>query len=137
LNGAQCLDPRSQALERTVPKLSFRTQVIDDIADIPEDLSNERPSYAVGALVEHPEELQAILSYIQAHSVSKVTPALFERLAPISSKQVKTQFDAYGKELEQEGVTGSMLASMGNTIFKYFPTFRNAMYRINPKYANF
>lgn len=137
LNGAQCLNPRLQALERTVPRLSFRTQVIDDIADIPEDLDNERPSYAVGALVDHPEDLQAIHAYIHTHAVGKITPTLFKRIAPTSSKQVKKQFDAYGTELEQEGVTGSMLAGMGNATFKYFPTFRNVMYRINPEYGNF
>ena len=137
LNGARCLDLRFQALERSVPKLSFRTQIIDDIADIPEDLGNGRPSYAIGALVDHPEELKAMREYLQVHAVGKVTSALFEHLAPKSSSQVRKQFDAYGEALKQEGITGSMLASIGNVIFKYFPTFRNAMYRINPTYGNF
>lgn len=137
LNGSRCLDPRFRALEQTVPKLSFRTQIIDDIADIPEDLDGERPSYAIGALVDHPRELETLTMRLHAHAVSKVTPALFKQLAPESSARVRAQFDAYGAALKEEGVTGAVLANMGDVMFKYFPVFRDAMYKINPKHANF
>lgn len=137
LNGKECLNPKLQDLEDIIPKLSFRTQIIDDIADIPEDLESERPSYATGALNDNQDELALMREYLQAHEIAKMTPELFRNIAPKSAGLVEQQYKKYGDELAQKGVAGKMLASIGSAMFTLYPKFRDTMYKINPAYSNF
>lgn len=135
LNGRQCLDSRFMAVEEPVAEFSFMTQIIDDIADTSEDLSAQRPSYAVGALVDHPIEMERMQTYMDANPNAKVTPAQFKNIAPDAFTQVYDAFDSYANDL---GSSASRdIARLGRNMFRYFPYVRNGLYRVNPKYANF
>lgn len=74
LNGNSVDNSRLQRLETVIPKLSFRMQIVDDIGDLKEDIEAQRPSYAVGALMEHPNEFKAVEALIQKGVIVKVTP---------------------------------------------------------------
>ncbi|GIW59343.1 MAG: hypothetical protein KatS3mg087_0409 [Patescibacteria group bacterium] len=138
LNGMRCLDPGLQELERDVPLLSFRTQIVDDIADTVEDLSMGRPSYVVGALVDNPNDMARVLEFIRSRpEVAKFTPKLLRTLAPRSFDTVKGDYDGYANELMRHGKRGKFLVGLGDPLFYLFPAYRDLMYRINPNYANF
>ena len=138
LNGNRVEDDRLKKLEEIVPRLSFRMQVIDDIGDLEEDLRARRPSYAVGALQEHPEEMERIMKLTTVGKVKKVTPSMLEIHAPKSYILLINQYKKYGKELEDEGVNGKFLKDLGDLMFSQFPKARDFIYNyINKKWANF
>ena len=115
-----------------LPTISYLTQVIDDIADLPEDLANGRPSYAVGALNEHPKERIYLQRYIQKRDLGKVTPRQFQNQAPQSYALVYRQYQEYLAQIEYQ-----WLQELLEQIFLWFPVYRDLMYRIDPRYANF
>lgn len=138
LNGNTCLDPSRQVLETRIPRLSYLTQVIDDIADLPEDLSAKRPSYAVGALIDNPGELACMQNFIVENGIKKVTPRLFRRIAPQAAKKVDDLFEQYRVELEHDlQHNGRGLSILAEGLYRYFPYIRNLLYRIKPEFANF
>lgn len=136
LNGPNCLNPTHQEIEPIVAEFSFLTQIMDDIADTAEDLTAERPSYAVGALLDHPSEMAAVRAYIAAHPNAKLTPHRLNTLAPGSLHIITETFNGYLNHLYEQ--TGSKtLTSIASGLFHYYPYIRNVLYCINPKYANF
>ncbi len=136
LNGNNSLDPTYQKIEPLVAKFSFLTQIIDDIADTVEDLAAERPSYVVGALVDVPDELNAMRTYVARNPTTKLTPIRFQRIAPLAYDTVVSTFGKYSNELEVE--SGSKgITRLGGVMFRYFPPIRDILYKVNPKYANF
>lgn len=138
LNGIRCLDPELQALEKIIPRLSFRTQMVDDIADTGEDIAFKRPSYAIGALVSHPFELAAMETFFAQHPATKLRPANFRKIAPQSYDMLYGTFQRYGREVvEQMGNKGKMLTSIGTITYHIFPYVRDVIYSINSRYANF
>lgn len=138
LNGNSCLNPKRQALEITLPKISYLTQIIDDIADTAEDLSAGRPSYAVGALVEHPAELQNVRDLIVKRGAVKFTPHLLYKVAPESYQQVNKAFLAYRTSLEDAmDRDGRSIGLLAQGMYNYFPYIRDIIYLINPNAANF
>lgn len=138
LNGNSCLDPQRQALEVTLPRFSYLTQIIDDVADIAEDLKARRPSYAVGALVDHPHELQNARHLIAERGIAKVTPRLLQIIAPEAYKQIQNTFLNYCADLEKTmGQNGRTIGLLAQGVFNYFPHVRDILYRIDPNVANF
>lgn len=138
LNGKTCLDPSRQALETKIPRLSYLTQLIDDIADLPEDLGAKRPSYAVGALVDNPEELDRLQHLIAEKGIKKVTPRLLRKVAPRAAQKVDELFKQYRTELEHDlQNSGRGLSILGEVMYRYFPYIRNMLYHIKPEFANF
>lgn len=138
MNGKTCLSPDKQQLELKLPRFSFLTQIIDDIADTAEDLNAGRPSFSVGALVEHQDELQKMRELIALRGILKVTPRLLKNTAPQSYRQVNEAFRSYCTDLEQAmGKTGKSVIQLACAVYNYFPYVRNLLYRINPQVANF
>ncbi len=139
LNGNAVKDAKLIGLESVIPRLSFRTQIIDDIADIQEDFENKRPSYAVGAIKQFPEEEAGVLAYLNLNRGKKIkfTNVLFKKLAPQACELVTAKFTEYGKELELLGVSGNFLKRLGDFMFKMFPIARDVIHKINPDYSNF
>lgn len=138
LNGNTCLDPKRQKLENQIGDLSYLTQIIDDIADLPEDLAAERPSFAVGALVDNPDELAKTRRVLLAKDLKKVTPGLFKSIAPQAYEQVENQFQLYRQGIEMNfGKDGKGLSLLAQFTYDLFPHVRNMLYRVNPKFANF
>lgn len=136
LNGVNCLHPELQAVEQDVSKFSFLTQIMDDIADTAEDLTAQRPSYATGALIDNPAELQRMREYIDKHPGAKVTPGQFRQVAPAAYGKIRQAHKSYCKELKDlEG--GKAMTNLARGAFFVFPYFRNLMYKINPDFANF
>jgi hypothetical protein len=135
LNGRNNLDPRYRAVEDPVAEFSFMTQIIDDIADTAEDLSARRPSYAVGALVDNPRDMARMEAYMAANPNAKITPGQFKLVAPEAYDQVYGAFTDYADSLRTSASKG--IATLGTRMFRYFPHIRNALFRIDPKYANF
>lgn len=136
LNGTSCLDPRRQQIEGTMARFSYLTQIIDDIADTAEDMTAKRPSYAVGALMDNPAELQLMREYIAMNPDCKLTPRRFRRLAPDAYQMVHGAFADYSSELRQSP-GGAELTRVASRLFHVFPYVRNVLYRVDPKYANF
>lgn len=138
LNGVHCLDPKYQEYEGLLPFLSYRSQIIDDIADTPEDLTAGRPSYTVGALHSHPEELKAIETMVNLGNIQKMTPQHLKKVAPRSYALVRNAYDEYGEWLvEKYGVPGQILDFAGRVAYWAFPIMRDIMHRVNDRYANF
>lgn len=136
LNGEDCLNPERQRIESVVAQFSYLTQIIDDIADTAEDLIAERPSYAVGALLDHPAELDRMRCYVMENPHTKLTPYVFNRLAPESLRVLTETFGEYQTTLY--ALAGSRgLTTIASSLFKHFPYIRNVIFRINPKFANF
>ncbi len=137
LNGAECLVSDLRRLEEYLPIASFRTQIIDDVADIAEDLRMRRPSYCMGALNEYPVEMARMRHVVEVRAIAKVRPWLFKRIAPRSYALVRKQYAAYGVRLRDAPPHGVILDSVGNVLFHVFPSFRDVMYRLSPRLANF
>ena len=138
LNGNNQEDFQLKKLERIVPRLSFRMQIVDDIGDLKEDIEAERPSYAVGALMEYADEFEEIKKLTADGGVKKVTPKMLQTHAPKSYKLLLSKYNAYGKELEEEGVSGMLLKGIGDKMFTYFPKVRDFIYNyIKKSWANF
>lgn len=137
LNGAESLDPDLCRLEAYLPIASFRTQIIDYIADIAEDLRARRPSYCIGALNEYPDEMARMEEFVRIHAIAKVRPWLFKRIAPRSYERVLLRYEAYGISLRRAVPYGAILDSVGRLLFHVFPAFRDAAFRLNPRLANF
>lgn len=140
LNGRACLDPKKQALEKSVPRFSYLTQIVDDIADLPEDVIAERPSYAVGALVSNPEELARVVQKVKSlNKPIKVTPREFHELAPNSAEMVDSLFQQYREQLvlSSVGGNGEGLSVLAQAMHSWYPYLRGALFKINPSFANF
>lgn len=137
LNGNKCLDPEYQKLERFIPRLSFRTQIIDDVADTTEDIAIQRPSYAIGALNEFWDELMILKELTKKHPNIKIRPNLLAKLAPRSFDLLLKQYASYGEELLALGKAGKLLKTIGDKLFYLFPTIRDWVYQIAPDFANF
>jgi hypothetical protein len=136
LNGTNCLAPELQAVEPMVSKFSFLSQTMDDIADTAEDLTAERPSYAVGALIEHPDELARMQDFVAGKAKIKVSPGQFKQTAPESYDLLRETYSQYCKELRTlKGGRGIVSLARGG--FYFFPHFRDFMYKVNPQLANF
>ena len=136
LNEQNCLISEFQRIEPLVSQFSFLTQIIDDIADTGEDLTAMRPSYAVGALVNNPEELERIQVFITEHQYAKITPRQFRRIAPQSYALINQTFNGYCKEFEkQTGKHG--LTRLARTLYSFYPAVRNILFKVNANIANF
>ncbi len=136
LNGKNSTDPQYQSLEPAVAKFSFLTQIIDDIADIPEDLVAQRPTFATGALIDNPKELDLMYDFVAKRNCAKVNPSDYEAVAPNAYEMVLTAFNKYIAQTEQFAGDKSV-RRVGTRLFHHFPGLRNVLYRINPKAANF
>ena len=137
LSWSHCLHAPFKRLEGVLPTLSYRTQIVDDIADIAEDMRALRPSYCIGALVDNPDEFARVKAYVTTRTVGKVTPRLFRRLAPRSYDLVREKYSLYGAELRRAHKAGSFLSMVGDMLFGGFPVIRDVVYRISPHLANF
>lgn len=138
LNGRNSLDERLQRTESLIPRFSYLTQIVDDIADLPEDISAQRPSYAVGALNEHPAEMDAVTKATYDRNIKKMTPKVFKALAPQASSLVHAQFETYQQQLEMDSDKNAKgLSLLAQGIHQHFPRIRDFLYKINPQYANF
>ncbi|HSW88526.1 MAG TPA: hypothetical protein VLG12_05180 [Candidatus Saccharimonadales bacterium] len=138
LNGKDCLDPELQQLETTVPYLSYRTQIIDDIGDIAEDIELRRPSFMVGALRDNPDELERIKEVIKRKNIRKFTPHKVKKYAPKSYEVVKEAYVQYGEAITQRhGGRGEVLDRAGRIAFHTFPVMRDVMYGVNERYSYF
>lgn len=127
-----------QYLEYVIPMLSFRTQIVDDISDIPEDLRMGRPSYCVGALVDYPDELTYMRAYLSKHrEVSKIKPREFKRIAPKSYALIVETYRQYGENLCGLGQSMAFLCEVGDMLFNWFPMIQGVLCKINPQAANF
>ncbi len=138
LNGQNCLDPELQKYEQIIPILSYRTQIMDDIGDVVEDMEMKRPSYVIGALREFPDEFEAVKKISAQKGIKKFTPHKLKKYAPQSYKLVKATFTAYGEELSQTyGVKGAILDKAGRLAYHTFPVMRDLMYKVNERYTYF
>jgi hypothetical protein len=138
LNGQACLDPKLQHYEQIIPILSYRTQIMDDIGDVVEDMEMSRPSYVIGALREYPDEFETVKNIAAQKGIRKFTPHKLKKYAPQSYKLVKDTFTAYGDDLAQKyGVNGKILDKAGKAAYHTFPALRDVMYRINERYSYF
>lgn len=138
LNGAKCLDPEQQRFEDIVPVLSYRTQIMDDIGDLTEDLEMRRPSYMVGALRDHPDEFARVQQVIDEKKIKKFSPHKVKKYAPKSYNVVKDTFLEYGEDLVKEhGLTGEVLDKSIRAAFHAIPVARDIMHRVNPRYSYF
>ncbi len=141
LNWDDCLSPEKQGLEDVIPQFSFLTQMIDDIADTPEDLLYKRPGYSVGALSDHPAELAAVEEYCKKTGSKKIHPKTLRKLAPESHSLLQNTFDSYSKTLSNElailGIPSKGMLQVGQLLYRYFPTVRDIIYHISPKRAVF
>ncbi len=138
LNGRRCHEPEMQVLETLVPMLSFRTQIIDDVADVFEDLAMGRPSFCMGALNDNPHELHNVREFARKNPrVKKMQVQLFRKLAPKSASLIESTYDQYGADLRTRSEPFVLLATVGDMLYRWFPTFRDAIYRLQPRWANF
>lgn len=138
LNGKNCLEPDLQRLEIMLPKFSYLTQIIDDIADTFEDLEANRPSYVVGALVDNPDELAVVENIRSQGKITKLSPKQLHRYAPNAYGKISSAFHHYTDQLEQAtGMSGRSINLIAYDVYRFFPSVRNLLYRINPQYANF
>lgn len=138
LNGRYCAISKMQHLELVIPALSLRTQIVDDISDIPEDLNMGRPSYCVGALVDCPDELTHVRAYLAEHcQVRKLQPREFKKIAPKSYALVVEIYRQYGENLYGQGQSMVFLRKVGDLLFDWFPMIKNILYKIYPPAANF
>jgi len=138
LNGNSLNDIYLQSVAQILPRLSFRTQIIDDIADLGEDLLAKRPSFAVGALLDNPKEFEKVSEYIEQTPNTKLKPKILHELAPDTYKEIRQKFDTYGRELDALGSEARMLRRIGDKMFDYFPVFRDIVYNyISKEAANF
>lgn len=138
LNWDKCLDPNFQKLETIIPKFSFTTQMVDDIADTVEDVEAQRPSFAIGALTNNPEEFEKFLTEVRKRGIKKVHPSLLRKFAPQSYRLLREQFREYCLFLEtHSGRKGRGFSIIANSVFLYFPSVRDFLFKLNPKIANF
>lgn len=137
LNWDKCLDPKFQELETIIPKFSFTTQMMDDIGDTVEDVEAKRPSFATGALRDT-AEFEKFLDVIKKRGIKKVHPSLFREFAPRAYGLLREQFREYCRLLEiQSGIKGRGFSQIANSVFLYFPSVRDFLYKLNPGIANF
>lgn len=138
LNWNMALDPKFSFLEDLIPGFSFLTQMIDDIGDTPEDILAKKPSYSVGALIDHQDEFNRFNLEIVKRGIKKIRPNVLKVLAPKSYQQLEELFDEYTTQLvDKTGFDGKVLTDGVRIIYKYFPYVRDFMHRINPKLVNF
>jgi hypothetical protein len=138
LNGINCLDPRLGILENAVPPFSILTQIIDDVADTREDLENGRPSFMVGALNEHPQERRRVEDFLSQHPlIVKIRPNVLGQLAPQSYHLVKEAYNKIALDISKQSPRAEVVRLAAKPLFHFFPLYRDMMYRINPRYANF
>lgn len=98
----------------------------------------QRPSYAVGAPIEHPNELQRVRKEIAQQGVKKVTPEFLKTYAPDSFARIMAKYGEYGASLDKVGIRGELLKTIGNHMFTTFPAIRDVIYNyINKSWANF
>lgn len=137
LNWDKCLDISYQSFELLVPRFSFLTQIIDDIGDIGEDFKAERPSYAVGALVDNLEELERVKSFLSSSKSHDIDVRQLQALAPQAWKTVDGAFRYYEhtlqKDLDQQGVSGGGLLIIANLLYRYFPKLNGFIRSIDSK----
>ncbi|HZJ18599.1 MAG TPA: hypothetical protein VFD45_03220 [Patescibacteria group bacterium] len=123
LNWDQCLDPSMQKLESSIPPFSFLTQIIDDIIDVREDLVAKRPSYAVGALVDHSEELRLFQEGLKTYKKDgKMHHFSFKKVAPNAYSQIHDAFMKYKDDLQREnGDKSEGLIFTINSLYRFVP----------------
>ena len=138
LNGRGCLDPKLQRFETILPRFSYLTQMIDDIADTAEDVLAQRPSFSVGALIDHPQELERFRSEVIDKGVEKVYPSLLKKVAPQAYAQIYHTFQEYCSILEKEiGIDARGLTTIATAIYHVFPKIRGVLYRLHPELSYF
>ena len=89
LRGKEYKSQWAKEITRLLPIFSFTTKIMDDIADLNEDIQCKRPSYAVGAIRENPDEFKCMKEFLDNNpSVAKITPEMFKKLCPNSFSKV-------------------------------------------------
>jgi hypothetical protein len=132
LNWDQCLDPRLKANAEIIPKFSFLTQIIDDIGDTAEDYSLQRPSYSIGALIDHPQELDRFADFLNSKKPKKILPNQLKRLAPQSWDQINNKFNEYLEELnETTNGNAASLTSLVKPLHTHFLRVQSLLHKLH------
>jgi len=122
LNWDKCLDHPMQRLELVIPQFSFLTQIIDDVIDVGEDLKAKRPSFAVGALVDHPKELEAFRRTL-GDEKRKMRHSSIKKVAPRSYAQICSVFAEYSGNIQSgAGVESEGLLFSANKLLMFVPS---------------
>jgi hypothetical protein len=138
LNWSDCTSEKGQRVERILPKFSYMSQIIDDVGDIPEDLEANRPSFAVGALNEHPDEKALVTDTIMRSSLKKLSYDNLKRFAPESVQILDQLFEEYYQVAsELGGKETQMVLGIAKIAYVYYAKFREVIYRLNPAWATF
>lgn len=138
LNWRECLNPNYKKLEEIIPQFSIYTQMVDDIGDTVEDIESRRPSFSVGALISHPEEMTRFLKEIKKRGIKKVHPKFLQQIAPQSSELLNAYFKEHCDFLESKtGQAGKGFNAIASFIYSHFPTARDFLFKLNPNVANF
>ncbi len=137
LNWSECNDPELRKLEVIVPKFSFLSQIIDDIGDLPEDIEAQRPSYALGALRDHPNEFSRVLEEIQSDRIQKFSYRQLRELAPLSRTDLESLFILYENELINiAGGRVGVFIKLAQQFYWHFSGTRDLLYKISPSWAS-
>jgi len=138
LSWEDCQTEKGQYVERALPQFSYMSQLIDDICDLPEDIEASRPSFALGALNEYPNEKKRIINVIKEDDSKKLSYTVLSKEAPNVTKLLDSLFDFYRTEASELGGKNTrLILDIARLMYSNYSKVKRITQRINPSWATF
>lgn len=120
LSGKNCLTETGQKAERIMGTWFITAQVLEDLLDVGEDITQHNLSFVTGVLQDNPEELTIIEARVQK-SQKRLSFSEIKSLAPKSYSSVEKTFHEYLKKLPDNKKGRFLQATLRNALYVLLP----------------